>query len=294
MFKKISRQNPALKPFLKRAKARYGDFSKGNAPETVWIWKEDHSFSAAFGLFKREWESGILGESRWGLKWGAGRTPEDLARGVAELPMLFQGIKAVSVAARVPMVCHAFVQTLEKAGFRYVGGVVTLNMKPSRGYGGKIPTGPGINVRPAKPSDLAPLKVIAREAFREGRFYHETGLRKGSAQKIYGAWAKNMLNYADEVLVAAGKNPLGFVSLKKDTALRRWWIDLIAVAPRAQSQGIGSRLAAESRQTAFRQKEWDLAVKTEPENLGALCFYLKNGFKPESFHLDYVWRSRSG
>jgi GNAT superfamily N-acetyltransferase len=293
LFKQTTRHHPALKLFLKRVHARYGDFSKGSAPETVWTWKEGHSFSAAFSLFKREWESGILGEPRWGLKWAAGHTPEDLARGVNELPILFRRIKAVSVAVRVRMDCHVFVQTLEKAGFRYVGGVVTLNMKPSGGYGGKISNGTGINVRPAKQSDLLPLKEIAQGAFREGRFYHETGLRKGSAQKIYGAWAKNMLNYAGEVVVAAGKQILGFVSLKKDPVLRRWWIDLIAVDLGSQSQGIGSRLAAESRRTAFRQKGWDLAVKTEPENLGALCFYLKNGFKPESFHLDYVWRSKS-
>jgi ribosomal protein S18 acetylase RimI-like enzyme len=248
--------------------------------------------TAAFCLFYREWESGILEESRWGLKWAASRSEKELASALCRVPELFRKLKASSVAARVPMSSHGFTQMLERSGFLYVGGLVTLRMD-LRAQAFHAPSkAVGVSIRDAGKRDMAPLTLIAREAFREGRFHHEPGLKAGAAQKIYGTWAKNMLNYADEVRVAAGKSQLGFVSLKKDPENKRLWIDLIAVAPQAQSQGIGALLAVESWKAALRQKGWDLAVKTEPENLGALRFYLKNGFTLESFQLDYIWRAK--
>jgi dTDP-4-amino-4,6-dideoxy-D-galactose acyltransferase len=287
LFLKTSYQNPAVKSFLKKAKVRYGDLTVGDRSEQIWFEKK----GAAACLFHRAWESGILKESRWGLKGMAGKSPKELASAVVLLPQLFHQIKAASVAVRVPMGSHAFVQLLEKTGFHYVGGLVTLKIASDR-LKEFPPNAPGnVNIRSAQKKDLAPLKNIAREAFREGRFYHEPGLKKGAAQKIYGVWAQNMLNYADEVKVAGEKSPLGFVSLKEDGPHQRLWIDLIAVAPGSQGRGIGSVLVEESRKAALRRPGWSLGVKTEPENLGALRFYLGNGFDPESFQLDYIWRS---
>ena len=293
MFSQIPKHSKADFPFLKRLPSRYGLFPSVGSSDEVWVLGKETSPSAAFCLFYREWESGLLHEKRWGLKWAAGRSDKDLAQAVSQLPALFRKKGAASVAVRAFMADHAFIQMLERNGFHYVGGLVTLRIPPEGLKREGLVSKDGIPLRPAEKKDLGPLKVIAREAFREGRFYHEPGLKKGAAQIIYGEWAKNMLNYADEVRVA-GKKPLGFVSLKKDVSNKRIWIDLIAVSPTAQSKGIGALLAAESRKAALRQKGWDLGVKTEPENLGALRFYLKNGFALESFQLDYIWRKKPG
>jgi ribosomal protein S18 acetylase RimI-like enzyme len=277
-----------VKAFLKKAKARYGDFSVGGAAEQVWCRLEGKTIRAAYCLFSRDWESGILQESRWGLKWAAGLSPVELARETAGLPEVFKILGAASVAARVPMSHHPFVQVLEGSGFRYVGGLVILKMaqwqnRPTTGNGS-----PGL--RPVTRGDIPQLEKIAYSAFKEGRFYHEQGLKPGSARKIYSIWAKNSVNYADIVRVAGEKNILGFVSLKKDSDLKRIWIDLIAVSPRIQGRGVGGLLVTESLRHMPKQSGWTLGVKTEPENLSALRFYLKNGFELESFQLDYIWR----
>jgi GNAT superfamily N-acetyltransferase len=144
--------------------------------------------------------------------------------------------------------------------------------------------------RPVCKGELAQLEEIAFTAFKEGRFYHERGLRDGAAQQIYSAWAKNGVNYADEVWVTGKEVVTGFLTLKRDERNKRLWIDLIAVAPHAQGSGLGSVLVARSFESARQLKGWTLGVKTEPENLGALRFYLRNGLELESFQLDYSWR----
>jgi ribosomal protein S18 acetylase RimI-like enzyme len=288
LFKKIPGNQGEVKAFLKKAKVRYGDFSAGGGHEQVWCSYGGKAIRAAYCLFPREWESGILEESRWGLKWAAVPYPGDLAQETARLSELFKILGAASVAARIPMANHPFVQVLEGCGFRYAGGLVVLKMarwenRPTTASQGNAP-------RPVTRKDLIQLEKIAYSAFKEGRFYHEPGLKPGSARKIYSIWAKNSVHYADVVRVAGKKNILGFVSLKKDPGIKRLWIDLIAVAPGAQGGGVGGLLVTESLGHIPRQKGWTFGVKTEPENLLALRFYLKNGFELESFQLDYVWR----
>lgn len=283
MFRKIDYPTRGLSA---RGPALWGDLKPASGEESLWELRSAKQ-SAWVCLFRRAWESGILKEDRWGIKGLGASSPGLLAEAALQLPKLFRALEAASVAARVPMQAHPFVQALEGAGFQYAGGLATLTQKPGSGT---LPAAPqGVRVPTAK--DQAILENIALEAFKEGRFYHEPGLPKGSAQKIYGAWAKNMVNYANEVWVAGGKKPLGFVSLKKDAAQKIFWIDLIAVSPAAQGKGLGGLLTDQSRRRT--PKGWSLSVKTEPENLQAMGFYLKNGFRLESFQLDLIWRSRT-
>jgi dTDP-4-amino-4,6-dideoxy-D-galactose acyltransferase len=183
---------------------------------------------------------------------------------------------------------HRIIQALERSGFSYVGGLSTLHMKrlnPS-------PREDKTLLRKAQTKDIAQLRKIAHLAFEEGRFYNEPGLSYEGAKKIYGEWAKNSVKggYANEVIVAVRNKVLGFVTLKNDRKNRILWIDLIAVSPEAQGQGVGSLLVAESWKRVEVLKDNTLGVKTQTENLGALRFYMRNGFEPEPFKLDYVWR----
>jgi len=244
--------------------------------------------TAAFSLFERKWESSILHESRWGLKWACARSKKELEKAILHLPRVFQKLNASSVAVRIPMSDHYFVQVLEKTGFSYSGGLVVLAQEhPALSIGTRPPVN---SLRRIQKKDIPQLEKIAFNSFQEGRFYHERGLKKGAAQKIYSAWGKNAVNYADEVWVAEQNKILGFVSLKKDIQIKRLWIDLIAVTPKAQGRGLGKWLVQKSVQSASQTAGWSLGVKTEPENLKALRFYLKNGFLLESFQLDYFWR----
>ena len=287
MIKNISYKSKVFSEFLKNCESRHGDFSSNNSPQVVWGWFCP-SLTAAFCLFKRKWESSILTESRWGLRWTAARSKRDLEKAIPHLPEVFYKLNASSVAVRVPMSDHFFVQILERIGFCYSGGLVILVQNHAAlSLVTKIPE---VSLRSVQKKDIAQLEKIAFTAFQEGRFYHELGLKRGAAQKIYSAWGKNAVNYADEVWVAGLNKILGFVSLKKDAPNKRLWIDLIAVTPKAQGQGLGMWLVQKSAQRASRTAGWSLGVKTEPENLKALRFYLKNGFLLESFQLDYFWR----
>jgi len=279
-----------VKTLLKNFKEKYGDFSSENDSDSVWI-GSGKSANTTFCFFHRDWESSILKESRWGLRWAAGRSLEKLRKAMNHFPEVLKKIGAVSVAIRIPMSDHSFVQVLEAGGFCYVGGLATLRLGRQKQKAPQRTA--GVSIRKVQKNDIGQLEKVARTAFTEGRFYHEPGLKAGSAQKIYGVWAKNSVNYADEIWVADKKGQSGFVSLKKDHKGRRLWIDLIAVAPHAQGLGIGGLLVEKSIKSVSLQKDWDLAVKTEPENLKALHFYLKNGFELESFQLDYVWRQKA-
>lgn len=290
MLVKVSKTSKGIQPFLKQCGEKHGDFSPTHAPQSIWGWFSP-SLAAAFCLFEREWESSILRESRWGLKWAAGRCKKDLEQASRFLPQVFKKKKVSSVAVRIPMSNHYFVQVLERIGFCYSGGLVALSQKPNAADFFPVTYNPAL--RTIQKSDIPQLKKIANIAFQEGRFYHEQGLKSGAAQKIYSAWAKNAVNYADEVWVAGQKKILGFVSLKKDAQNKKLWIDLIAVPPRAQGQGIGALLVKKSFQRASQKAGWTLGVKTEPENLKALRFYLKNRFVLESFQLDYFWRPKA-
>lgn len=268
--------------------ANFGELTASGPDESLWEIRSGNGAKAWVCLFRRQWESGILKESRWGLKGFSTIRWEKLPDLAAKLPTLFRSLKAASVAVRVPMQDHAFVQAFEGAGFHYSGGLVTLTQKP-HGLGKSSSPKKEQQVRPLDKKDQPRVEKIALEAFKEGRFYHEPGLPKGGAKKIYGAWARNMVNYANEVWVAGKKGPLGFVSLKKDEDKKIVWIDLIAVAPEAQRSGLGGLLTDIAKRRT--PKDWALSVKTEPENLQALGFYLKNGFRLESFQLDHIWRS---
>lgn len=293
MFVRIPNNARGTQALLKRFSNRFGAVSALQSSEELWVLREGALTTAAFCLFHRKWESEMLHEPRWGLKWAASRSLKDLTHAVGRLPDLFHQLGASSVAARVTMGSHPFIQILEDTDFHYVGGLVILKMIPRGQDHRRFLQNNDFSIRKAKKVDLPRLTQIGHEAFREGRFYHEPGLKKGAAKKIYGVWAKNALNYADVVRVVEGRKLLGFISLKKDKDLRRWWVDLIAVAPGFQGQGIGRLLVLEGKKTALGLKDWDLGVKTEPENLLAFRFYLKNGFEVESFQLDYIWRKKS-
>jgi dTDP-4-amino-4,6-dideoxy-D-galactose acyltransferase len=254
----------------------------------IWATTSGKITQAAFGLVKLEWESAILKEPRYGLKWAAGRSWSSLRKAVLSFPGVFEMIGAASVFIRLPMSSHRFIQALEGSGFSYVGGLSTLRMKrlnPS-------PRQDKTLLRTAQARDTAQLRMIAHIAFEEGRFYNEPGLSSEGAKKIYGEWARNSVKggYANEVIVAVKDKVLGFVTLKDEKKNRILWIDLIAVSPAAQGQGVGSLLVAESWKRVEALKDYTLGVKTQTENLGALRFYMRNGFEPEPFKLDYVWR----
>lgn len=246
---------------------------------------------AALCLAKLDWESSILKETRLGLRWAAGRSWTALKKSVSSFPDVFEKLNAASVFARLSMSEHAYIQALERIGFTYAGGLSTLRMKQLRPS--SVP-GQNIVLRQAQGKDTLQLVRIAHLAFEEGRFYHEPGLPPGGAKKIYGEWAKNSVKggYASEVIVALDKKVLGFVTLKKDDKNRSLWIDLIAVSPAAQGKGVGSLLVAESWRRAEKLVGFTLGVKTQTENLGALRFYMRNGFEPGPFKLDYVWRKQ--
>ncbi|SRR5665213_90071 len=287
MFVKISNRKRELNFFLRHCHRKFGNIPKGNFSENIWAWPGVPP-KVVFSFFHRKWESEILDESRWGLNWMAGLSLAELKLATQRLPEFFKRMGAVSVAVRIPMSQHSFVQIVEEAGFIYSGGLVTLSAIPQEN-----PTPIKIKkerLRTAEKKEQFQLEKIAFSAFKEGRFYHETGLKEGAAQKIYSAWAKNAVNYADEIWVTGVKKLTGFVSLKKDKGNKRLWIDLIAVVPRAQGRGLGSILIEKSLESVRQLKGWTLGVKTEPENLEALRFYLKNSFELESFQLDYIWR----
>ena len=127
----------------------------------------------------------------------------------------------------------------------------------------------GVSV--AQPMDHDACLEIARTAFSMDRFHADERVPKAGADRLKETWVRNSLGgRADTVLVAhdENSNAAGFVTclVNSDTAV----IDLIAVAPGRQGQGIGTRLV----QGAFAHyagQRSRMRVGTQEKNVASLA-----------------------
>jgi len=137
------------------------------------------------------------------------------------------------------------------------------------------------------------LKKIAKTIGSTSRYYQDTSLPSEAVHELYLTWIKNSLyqNYADEVLLAySGNRFAGWLSLKigSDKAS----IDLIGVLSEFQHAGIGASLIAYARKLLYKKVNF-LETITEGENIRAIRFYSKNGFKLTNLELAYHYHQNN-
>lgn len=136
-------------------------------------------------------------------------------------------------------------------------------------------------------------QVIEIANFQHSRFIEDIRLYKLGGDKVYHEWLKNAFNKLDKyyVLSKNENNEInGFLlhSYKGDTCI----IELIAVSQYEKQKGIGTSLVKAVECTAYRQGCNYVKVGTQVQNISAINFYHKLGFKQVNCHqVFHLWNN---
>lgn len=146
----------------------------------------------------------------------------------------------------------------------------------------------GVEVRPFAPVDAAPLRAIARTAFRGTRFDVDPGFPRGLAADLYDVWlARSTSGWARHVLVGVvDHTPVGFVTCHDDGS-EAWRIGLIGVAESARGCGVGRALVRAALDVCGRAGGRTMSVTTQGANVAAQRLYQRAGFVTSTVHVWY-------
>ena len=142
----------------------------------------------------------------------------------------------------------------------------------------------GVSIRPVLATDLVPLKAIARNSYRDSRFYVDGRFPVEKCDLLYETWLEqNCAGLSGAVLVAECEGrPAGYVACDAADAVTGR-ISLIASS--VPGAGLGTALV-NSACGWFRQQGFDRAhVVTQGRNVAARELYQRCGFVTESVQL---------
>jgi dTDP-4-amino-4,6-dideoxy-D-galactose acyltransferase len=172
----------------------------------------------------------------------------------------------------------------EDAGFQLVDIRVTLTHSAGSDEDGETPDQ---RIRLFRDSDLEPLKAIARVSHRDSRFFFDESFRKERAEALYETWIERSCGGWASAVFVAELNGLacGYCSCHLDDGAGR--IGLIALAPHAQGQSLGSHLVAAAMSYFRKQGIAKVSVATQGRNVRAQRLYQHCGFATDSMMLWY-------
>ena len=185
------------------------------------------------------------------------------------------------VWTKVPTETPGRVEELLRYGFRLISTEVQLAHR-SGGTVRSFPfgdSGSRISVRSAQPAEEGSVCDIAATAFTEDRFHRDPKVGADAAKRIKRAWVENFFKgkRGDRMLLAEGSDGsvAGFVQLldRPDATV----IDLIAVTPSAQGNGIG-RALTEAVLDDSLERSREVRVGTQLTNSRSLQLYTQLGF----------------
>ena len=191
---------------------------------------------------------------------------ENLLSQLATLPA------AALVFTRVPTQDIEAVLLLQQNGFRLVDTTLTFHRTfPDARCSNRI--------RNAEPRDAQGSAEIARDSYRYSRFHLDPMIPAPLARDLKASWIGNFFKgeRGDKMLVAEGPSGelAGFVLAftKEDGVV----IDLIAVSPQFQRQGIAADLVQGLASCCPPQTL--VAAGTQAANIGSVRFYESQGFR---------------
>jgi ribosomal protein S18 acetylase RimI-like enzyme len=139
----------------------------------------------------------------------------------------------------------------------------------------------GVTVRDAQPGDAAEVRTVARSSFAFSRFHLDPQVPKATADELKAEWVGNFFTGARGDHCAVAVDPLGPCAflLALTPRLDEVVIDLVAVASRAQRQGVGAALVRHIWEAAEPKR---VTVGTQLANVTSLRFYESLGFRMRS------------
>ena len=84
-------------------------------------------------------------------------------------------------------------------------------------------------------------------------------------------------------LLTVGTHTVGWLKLNGFSAKDALWISMLAVSPDFQGQNIGTWALTFSEEAAREHGHSQLCVKTTFDNLDAIAFYIRRGFRLDSY-----------
>lgn len=232
------------------------------------------SLVQATGLEADAWMARMLGKPCYRLHVGGAVSPADVRDAL-------QGAVADEVSfvdAKVPTDRLDAVAALQGSGFLLVDTNVVLELRrpPPRSS-----VGTGITMRDAQPADAAGVRSVARTSFAFSRFHLDPEVPTATANELKAEWAGNYFNGTRGDLCAVAVDAAGPCAFLLGLAPSpgELVIDLVAVAARAQRQGLGGALVRHVWETTDPER---MTVGTQLANVGSLRFYESLGFRVRS------------
>jgi dTDP-4-amino-4,6-dideoxy-D-galactose acyltransferase len=181
----------------------------------------------------------------------------------------------------------ASIRCAENFGFELVDIRLTLVRRISAGE--EVVVQPqGSTIRLSLPTDLGPLRAIARNSYHDSRFYFDGRFPDEKCDSLYETWLeKSCAGPSSVVLVAEWQgSPAGYVTCDKvDASTGK--IGLLGVSSSAQGLGLGKALIS-SATDWFRRQGFNRAeVVTQGRNIRAQVLYQRCEFFTQSMQLWY-------
>lgn len=226
-------------------------------------------------LSAQPFEAAFLGGPAFQLPWPTAFDSAGLADDLGEIVAWVRRTGARLVTARVPATAGAVCDALSAAGFILVERLLTLERPAAEA----APFPPGVAYGGADAAEAC--AAIAGAAFRQDRFHADRRIDPAAATAIKAAWVRNgFAGRAESCLVARGEGGAveGFLlTLRRGDAVV---IDLVAVAPDRQGQGVGRRLMEAVLSHAAATGACRVRVGTQADNEISLRLYRQSGFAP--------------
>jgi ribosomal protein S18 acetylase RimI-like enzyme len=183
---------------------------------------------------------------------------------------------------------HALAYALSRKGFIHLGTSIRMihdvksHTKVDSSQSNQYDS---ITIREFDRADLPALRSLIKRSHTHSHFFRELRFPLERSKELFADWIQKCAEGIAETILIAEENGhiLGFCSLLANTSLipyihqRIGIIDFIAVDESAQGKGIGKRLL-EAVFSQSHDKDW-IELRTMADNIGAIGFYQKNGFR---------------
>lgn len=193
----------------------------------------------------------------------------------ANFPPLPSGLDNAFVYSKLPVGHLRSLVALTAVGFQLVDTAITLERRCQPHT--FCPLHTTMTISEARPEHCQPVTALARHAYSLTRFHQDPYISRNVADDIQARWAANFFlgKRGDFMLVAEKDGTVQGFLLALTPDSHTVVVDLIAVAPQAQRQGVGKALINAAQAHCQRPVA---RTGTQLANTGSLSFYQKMGF----------------
>jgi dTDP-4-amino-4,6-dideoxy-D-galactose acyltransferase len=178
---------------------------------------------------------------------------------------------------------YALLDSAYEHGFRLRDVRVELG-RPVAGHPART-----AGLRRGRPDDLPKLSEIARERFRDTRFFADKRFPLERSVALYITWLHRGLSAEPGWVALVTEDLSGFVVCHLDPSLGIGAISLIGVASDAVGRGLGSNLVAGAGTVFENAALTSAVVVTQGHNVAAQRLYQANGYRSRE---TLVWLHR--